>query len=155
MTCSGAEGHPRYQAGDPEDRDFYEGERLYRRYMRDHFKDRQLLPAAFQFPRQSFNRQKYSAPEDVLHADCCDGLQRSEWGILECSATDLPTALHSANGQQYDFFVKHVPRECCYAHSEILCRCGGDEVDEPSRKVKETFRVLLALKMSINKEAAT
>src|SRR5271154_5097258 len=89
MCCSGDPNHPRYQNGDSEDPIFGHGERLYRRYMADHFKQRQLLPAAFRFPRQSFNREKYSIPEDVLHCDCCDGRKLPDgWGVLECSSTD-------------------------------------------------------------------
>jgi len=39
--------------------------------------------------------------------------------------------------------------ECCYAHTEVWCKTGGEFVDEPSRKVRETFRVKLALRMTV------
>ena len=33
------------------------------------------------FPGLSVNRSRYSKPEDVLHPDCCGGLDRSDYGI--------------------------------------------------------------------------
>jgi hypothetical protein len=154
MSCSGESGHPRYQDGDCEDGVFTEGELLYRRYKAEHFHNQQLLPAAFKFPRQSFNRGKYSVPEDVLHKDCCDGRTLNiEWGVLECSSTDLPSPVVGQDGKTFHFEPIHRPLECCYAHTEVWCKCGGDPIDEPSPKVKETFRVLLAQRMAVRIQA--
>ena len=153
MTCSGDEGHPRYRNGDLEDPIFLDGEKLFRRYKKEHYINRQLLPAAFQFPRQSFNREKYSSPDDVLHRDCCNGRAVEGWGVLECSSTDLPTPLDGPDGRKYEFVPMHRPCDCCYAHSKIWCGLAGQIVDAPSPKVKETFRVLLAQKMNIRIEA--
>jgi hypothetical protein len=156
MPCSDEPGHPRYRNGDLEDQLFEEGELLYRRYKREHFYNQQLLPAAFRFPRQSFNREKYSAPEDVLHADCCEGNKLEGWGVLECSSTNLPTPVDGSDGKRFEFEPVHRPLECCYAHTELWCRvAGGEFVDEPSSKVKETFRVRLAQRMAIRKPAST
>jgi hypothetical protein len=156
MACAGEPGHPQYRNGDPEDPVFGEGELLYRRYMRDHFPNQQLLPAAFKFPRQSFNREKYSAPEDVLHPDCCDGKKLQEgWGVLECSSTNLPTPVDGQDGKEFRFEPIHRPLECCYAHTEIWCKAAeGEFIDEPSRKVRETFRVRLAQRMTVRKHAS-
>jgi hypothetical protein len=155
MSCSGESGHPRYQNGDCEDRVFAGGELLYRRYREEHFQNRQLLPAAFKFPRQSFNREKYSAPEDVLHPDCCDGKKLNfRWGVLECSSADLPTPVVGQDGKVFHFEPIHRPLECCYAHTEVWCKSSGAPVDEPSPKVKETFRVRLAQKMAVRIRAA-
>jgi hypothetical protein len=155
MCCSGEIGHPRYRNGDPEDPIFAEGEILYRRYMAVHFQNQRLLPSAFQFPRPSFNREKYSAPHDVLHPDCCDGKQlNGGWGVLECSSACLPTPVVGQDGKTFHFEPVHKPLECCYAHTEVWCRVAGNEfVDQPSPKVKETFRVLLAQRMTVRIQA--
>lgn len=153
MTCSGEQGHPRYQAGDPEDPDFPDGELLYRRYKRADFENRELLPASFQFPRQSFNRERYSRAEDVLHKDCCKGKSYEGWGVLACSVGDLPTPVDGVDGKQFCFSPMHKPSECCYAHVEIWCKLDDAVIEEPSRKVKEAFRVRLAQRMKILIEA--
>jgi len=155
MCCSGEPGHPRYRNGDPEDQLFTEGELLFRRYKAEHFQNGRLLPAAFKFPRQSFNREKYSRPEDVLHSDCCDGQKLQDgWGVLECSSTDLPTPIDGQDGRAFQFEPIHKPLECCYAHTEVCCRAGGEFVDAPSPKVKEMFRVRLAQRMSVRIHAS-
>jgi hypothetical protein len=150
MPCSGEPGHPRYRNGDPEDQVFTNGELLYRRYRVEHFQNQQLLPSAFKFPRQSFNREKYSTPEDVLHSDCCDGKKLQDGGgVLECSSTNLPTPIDGQDGRTFQFETVHKPLECCHAHTELCCKAGGEFVDEPSPKVKEIFRVRLALRMTV------
>jgi hypothetical protein len=108
VGCSNEAGHPRYQADDREDQTFAEGELLYRRYLRVHFQNGTLLPSAFQFPKPSFNRQKYSQPEDVLHPDCCDGKIYGGYGILECCATDLPTPIVGPD-KTFHFEAVHSP----------------------------------------------
>jgi len=150
MPCSQKPGHPRYRNGDPEDQLFARGERLFRRYRTEHFQNGQLLPSAFRFPRQSFNREKYSTAEHVLHPDCCDGQElMGGWGVLECSATDLPTPIDADSGSEFCFEAVHNPLECCYAHTEIWCKRDSTVVDKPSPKVKETFRVKLAQRMTV------
>ena len=52
--------------------------------------------------------------------------------------------LHAMPGAYFNKFL-----ECCYAHTEVWCKTGGEFVDEPSRKVRETFRVKLALRMTV------
>ena len=123
---------------------------MFRRYLGEHFQNQQLLPSAFQFPRQSFNREKYSTPEDVLHPDCCNGVKLSDgWGILQCSSSDLPSPIVAADGRVFEFSAIHDPTDCCYAHTELRCTEGGAILDAPSKKVRETFRVQLSQKMSI------
>lgn len=155
MNCSDEVGHPRYQAeGEAADQVFDSGELLYRRYARQHFVDGQLLPAAFRFPGPSFNRQKYSVADDVLHPDCCDGNNLDGYGILECSATDLPTPINGDDGKEFNFAPVHRPCPCCYAHTEVWCVLDGEPVDQPSKAVREKFRVGLARKMAVRKEAS-
>lgn len=120
-----------------------------------HFQNRQLLPAAFRFPRQSFNREKYSKPEDVLHSDCCDGHKLEDgWGVLECSSTDLPTPIGGQDGRTFQFEAIHNPLECCYAHTEVCCKAGDEFVGQPSPTVKEMFRVRLAQRMTVRIHAS-
>lgn len=84
-----------------------------------------------------------------MHVDCCDGkILNSGWGVLQCSSSELPTPIEGPDGRTFQFEVAHAPRECCYAHTELCCK-SGDEFVEPSPKVKETFRVRLAQKMTI------
>jgi hypothetical protein len=155
MCCSGEPGHPRYRNGDPEDQEFAEGELLFRRYKAEYFPNGRLLPAAFRFPRVSFNREKYSKPEDVLHPDCCDGQKLEDgWGVLECSPTNLPTPIDGQDGRTFQFEPIHKPLKCCYAHTEVCCKTGGEFVDEPSKKVRETFRVRLAERMTVRIQAS-
>jgi hypothetical protein len=154
MPCSDDPGHPRYRNDEPVDQVFDDGELLYRRYRREHFYNQQLLPAAFRFPRQSFNREKFSTPEDVLHPDCCEGNKLEGWGVLQCSSSDLPTPLDGSDGRRFEFKPIHRPQECCYAHAEVWCKVAeGEFVDEPSPKVKETFRVRLAQRMTVRIQA--
>jgi len=153
MSCSDEEGHPKYQNGSGVDPGFAEGELLFRRYKKEHYQGGQLLAAAFKFPSQSFNRQKYSKPEDVLHPDCCKGADLRDWGVLECSSTDLPTPIPGTDNRTFHFSAEHVPQECCYAHTVLLCTCGGVVVDKPSPKVREIFRVLLSQRMKVRIEA--
>ena len=156
MCCSGEPGHPRYRNGDSEDPVFADGELLYRRYKVEHFLNRQLLPSAFRFPCPSFNRGKYSAPEDVLHSDCCNGKKLPDgWGVLECSSTNLPTPINAEDGRIFQFEAIHKPLKCCYAHTEICCKISGEFIEVPSPKVKEIFRVRLALRMTVRIHAHT
>jgi hypothetical protein len=121
----------------------------------EHFQNQQLLPSAFKFPRQSFNREKYSTPEDVLHADCCEGKKLQDgWGVLECSSTSLPTPINGQDGRTFQFEPIHRPLDCCFARTELCCKAGGESVDEPSPKVREIFRVRLAQRMTVRIHAS-
>lgn len=149
MACSEADGHPLYREGRAEDTEFEESELLYRRYLGQHFENQKLLPASLRFPRPSFNRQKYSNAEDVLHPDCCNGAMQGGWGVLECQRGDVPSPIIGPDGRSYRFEPRHAPLDCCYAHAEIWCFEGDADVWEPSKKVREEFRVKLALAMRV------
>ena len=151
MSCSNEDDHPVYTNGKDIEAFAANGELLYRRYKKEHYQEKRLLPAAFQFPKQSVNRQKFSNPEDVLHVDCCNGKRFEGWGVLEISSADMPTPLESPDGKLFHFIPEHEPLVCCYAHSVIRVKSGESNtfVDAPSTKVKETFRVQLALKMKV------
>jgi hypothetical protein len=138
----------------PVDR-FEADELLYRRYLSEHFADGKILPASFRFPKQSFNRSLFSKPEDVLHVDCCDGVEllpKGEWGVLECQISALPSPVNTTDGRSYMFFPKHAPEPTCYAHSELWCRRDLSDTmdyDHPPTSVREIFRIRLARVMSV------
>jgi len=141
---------PTHQDGLPVVEAFDDGEVLYRRYLLVHFIDRELVPQHFQFPRPSFNRSKFSQPDDVLHPDCCDGrVLGSGWGVLECPASDARVSTRSQEDKELVLHPKHVPRQTCYAHSELWCfeSENGMEV-KPSSKVRERLRIKLAKKFN-------
>ncbi len=147
---------PIHQDSKPPVDSFQNDELLYRRYLSEHFNGGKILPASFRFPRQSFNRSRFSKPEDVLHPDCCGGKALStqgEWGVLECRVGQIPSPVGSLDGRSsYIFSPKHVPTPTCYAHSELWCRkdsSDADEYDNPPTSVKETFRIKLARVMAV------
>jgi hypothetical protein len=129
---------------------FDEGEVLYRRYLLAHFVDRELVPQHFQFPRPSFNRSKFSQPEDVLHPDCCDGKSLAPgWGVLECVASDARVSAQSQDNKELVLDPKHRPLSTCYAHSELWCIVSESDTEvKPSSTVKEKFRIKLAKKFT-------
>ena len=139
---------PIHQNGKPTVETFDKDELLYRRYRSEHFINGKILPASFSFPKQSFNRSRFSKPEDVLHVDCCDGKPLSPkdgWGVIECNVSALPSPVESTDGRSFRFFAKHVPLPTCYAHSELWCTQNPSDVyTEPPSSVKEAFRIRLA-----------
>jgi hypothetical protein len=153
VPCSGQDGHPRYKNGEATDQQFAPDELLYRRVKKEFVQGRQVLPSALAFPRQSFNRQKYSETEDVLHQDCCGGENRAGLGVAECAVADLPSPLTADDGRVFHFCAVHVPGDCCFAHSELHCLLNDQPIDEPNKKIRERFRVSLAQRLRIRIEA--
>ena len=149
------DGSPVHQDGRAPVLSFDNEELLYRRYLSVHFVEGQLLPQTFRFPKQSFNRSKFSNPEDVLHIGCCDGNPLfpsvESWGVLQCRVSAIPTPIDSSNGEGFHFFPKHVPKPTCYAHSELWCRresSSSGDYDSPPASVREKFRIKLARVLS-------
>lgn len=103
------------------------------------------------FPGVSVNRQKYSAPADVLHPNCCGSASREGWGVMVSSVDSIvvlraTTAENKAELRRtFNARVFHTPLGTCYAHSEIDCTL----VDEPDRTkpspiVKRELRAAIA-----------
>lgn len=137
---------------------FDQDERLFRRYKAEHVRFGKVLPSAFSFPQTSgisFNRSGYSKPEHVLHADCCNGKDLSLFGVLEVPISSIPKVLESKDGdrRRFVFFLRHLPLETCFAHSEIWwCEEGGSRDflgPSPPPRIRERFRVALAVKIRI------
>ena len=124
---------------------------LYRRYALVHFADGQVLPQSIRFPKPSFNRSKFSRPEDVLHVDCCDGKELPGWGVLEGRASDLSVSAESGDKRKFTLYPKHAPKPTCYPHSELWCSSPSSEDAKPTESSKEKLRILLsrALKVKI------
>ena len=126
-------------------------ELLYRRYSLAHIVDDKVVPQSIRFPKPSFNRSKFSMPEDVLHVDCCDGKELPGWGVLESSVSDLSVSAESGDNRTFKLYPKHVPKPTCYAHSELWCSSPASEDAKPTDSVKEKLRIKLsrALKVRI------
>jgi hypothetical protein len=123
--------------------DFGRDELLYLRYIRQHFVDGELQPAAIRSQlKQSVNRGRFSEPGDALFSETgkYNGL-----GVAEFRVEDIPARVEQPDGPAYIFFMWHEPLEDNYSHSEIwsdhATRTGGFR--PPSRTVSLTFRIML------------
>ena len=148
---STSQPRPSHQDGRPAVDAFDSDELLYRRYAMVHFVDGQVLPQSIRFPKPSFNRSKFSRPEDVLHVDCCNGKELSGWGVLESSWSELSVSAVSGDERQFTLYPKHMPEPTCYAHAELWCASADSQDSKPSESAKEKLRILLsrALKVKI------
>src|ERR1700734_3495427 len=146
-----SQARPMHQDGRRAVDSFDPDEFLYRRYALVHFVDGRVLPQSISFPKPSFNRSKFSRPEDVLHVDCCDGKELPGWGVLESSTSDLSVSAESGDKRRFTLYPKHVPKPTCYAHSELWCSSPSSEDAKPTESSKEKLRILLsrALKVKI------
>lgn len=146
-----SQARPMHQDGRAAVDSFDPHEFLYRRYAMVHFADGQVLPQSISFPEPSFNRSKFSRPEDVLHVDCCDGKELPGWGVLESGASDLSVSAESGDNRKFTLYPKHVPTPACYAHSELWCSSPSSQDAKPTESAKEKLRILLsrALKVKI------
>ena len=127
---------------------FRKYEALYRRFNPSvHLIEDILSPLAFNFPRQSFNRGKYSKQTDVLHRDCCAGTQLVGWRVATILVRDIPPHITSGDGRTFRFFMRHAPEGCCFPHSELWCSpsdSSSNAYENPSKMVREALRVQLA-----------
>ena len=130
-----------YRRGRAVKPEFSPRELLYFRYGVDEFLAGELLPAAIRLP-QSVNRGEFSQPEDVLfHPEGkYNGL-----GVIEFRVEEIPPTSEPGAGIPCKFFMKHLPEEDNYSHSEIW----ADQVPEtgrfwkPGRTAKAAFRIKL------------
>jgi hypothetical protein len=133
---------------------FDDDEVLYRRYSKDAIVEGQVVPQSISFPKPSFNRSRFSRPEDVLHIDCCGGKQLSSGlGVLESRVSNLRKSAESGDKRVYRMYPKHVPNETCYAHSELWCATSESEDAKPSQSAKEKLRILISRALTVKIEA--
>ena len=129
-------------------------ELLYRRYSKDHIVNGQVVPQTVGFPKPSFNRSRFSGPEDVLHIECCGGKQLPPgWGVLEARAVDLRLSAESGDHRLFTTYPKHVPKQTCYAHSELWCATSDSKDTKPSQSAKEKLRIIVSRALSVRIEA--
>ena len=134
------------------DQNFPADELLFRRFLKSSLLNGWPTPLTIPIEEASgisVNRARYSLPQDVLEPDCCNGNHRTGMVVLEFVVSDLPKRI-SANGREYAFVPKHVPHECCFAHSEIWCNSSGDTAlpcEKPSKTIRDLFRAQLLSKM--------
>jgi hypothetical protein len=127
---------------------------LYRRYSRDQIVEGQVVPQSVNFPKPSFNRSKFSRPEDVLHVDCCGGKQQFPGlGVLEGRVSDFGKSAEAGDKRIFTLYPKHVPNETCYAHSELWCATSDSEDAKPSQSAKEKLRIAVSKALSVKIEA--
>jgi hypothetical protein len=135
------------------DQNFSEDELLFRRFPKGSLVNGWPTPLTIHIEEDSgisVNRARYSLPQDVLEPDCCEGNHRTGMVVLEFAVNDFPKRIAAGDGREYVFLPKHVPRECCYAHSEIWCNSSGDierGCEKPSKTVRDLFRARLLSKM--------
>jgi hypothetical protein len=145
-----------HQNGRVADQNFGPTESLFRRYPKQYLVDGKPVPLTMQFAEHtglSVNRGKYSEPRDVVEPDCCDGQARPDCVVLELRTAEVPQEIRTSDGtnRRYHFPMKHVPRERCYAHSEIWCNQQGDielPYEAPPKHVKEKFRAEIAARFA-------
>jgi hypothetical protein len=86
--------------GRAEDQEFQATEKLFRRYMREHYVNGQFSNTGFAFTSpQSVNREKYAEPADVLFSEMDEF---ADWGVLSFKCEDLPNSFPPEN-PQYKF----------------------------------------------------
>ena len=97
---------------------------------------------------------RFGEPEDVLFSEAGEF---NDWGVLEFRTSDIPDRIEgpdpSAPG--FLFFMKHVPHEDNYAHSEIWSdkRQATGEYVEPSKWIRKQFRTRMGQRMMVRVEA--
>ncbi len=146
------------------DQSFEEGELLYRRFrvlgkVEDWKNDKSLSVAIFEIKNDSFNRSKYSNPEDVLYNDNfeADGKHHTSNGILslpvaELNEFDFPV-LQNKILKHYTIKVSHTPLVCNYSHSEIFVLEEEQQIDSNKPKsMKAALRDFLLERVTIIKE---
>jgi hypothetical protein len=134
------------------DQNFPPDELLFRRFPRNSLINGWPVPLNLPIEDTSgisVNRARYSLPQDVLDPDCCHGKYRIDMVVLEFAVGDLPKKV-AAHDREFAFVPKHVPLECCYAHSEIWCNPQGDidqPCERPSKTIRDLFRAELLSKI--------
>src|ERR1700730_5551777 len=100
---------PEERKGRAADQAFADDELLYRRFREGDIVAGFIFPASFKFP-PSFNRSKYSVPEDVIHEHCADGRNVSHWGIYSVAVRDARCSA-SSGLITFRFWPNHDPQE--------------------------------------------
>lgn len=95
-----------------------------------------VLSPAVDLPRCSFNRGKYSAPEDVFVAQRPD-----DNGIVAIAGNGLPGPVPRATGAPYEFFTADDPNPDNDAHCEVRIRPQGKAFSKNHKVNKEVCAI--------------
>lgn len=127
-----------------------EDELLYRSVAKDHVAEGiGVLPIAVEMPACSFNRSKYSKPEDVVVPS-----RPSENGILEITPRELPAPVPRADAAPYEFFAADDPIDVNDAHCEVRLRRTGTEYSrghKPNAAIKAKACEALARRLRVKR----
>jgi hypothetical protein len=126
--------------GRPIDNNFTPQERLFFRISPETEIGADDKPDAscIKYPDMSVNREKYSEQDDVIFSF-------TGWGVAAFRVADVPQAIKSEGGPEYQYKVEHVPEDKNYSHSEVRTYKNGiySEKIKLPEKVKKLYRTLL------------
>jgi hypothetical protein len=124
-------------------------EALYRSVAKDDVDDHGALATAVEMPACSFNRGRYSKPEDVIVSS-----RPKENGILEITPSELPPPVPRASGEPYEFFAADDPIDTNEAHCEVRIRRTSTEYKsnhKPNKDILMKARAELAKRMRVHR----
>jgi hypothetical protein len=125
-------------------------ETLYRSIAKDHFVEGVgVLAPGVEMPACSFNRSKYSAPEDVTVSS-----RPRENGIAEITPAELPPPIPRTDATPYEFFAADDPTDDNGAHCEVrICRTGTvyTPSHKPNAAIKLKAREALARQLRVRR----
>lgn len=88
------------------------------------------MPSSINLPGCSFNRAKYSKPEDVLNLE----LRPEFTGIAALKTGDVPKGSVKDGDRSIEyFFVNHAPEKDNWAHAEVRVKKAGAEYNKNLR----------------------
>lgn len=124
-------------------------EPLYRSVSVEHVFGPDILDSAVDLPRCSFNRGKYSLPEDVVTAR-----RAKENGIVVIHGAHLPGKVPRETGEPYEFVTQDDPIDGNDAHAEVrLCRQGHpfNNNHKPNKAILAKAKDQLARNLRLHK----
>lgn len=128
------------------DQIFHPGERLFRRISAAHVVNGVVTDAAVRLgfpPACSFNREKYSAPEDVLL-----GTHPTLNGIVCAQVRDVEFAETTEGNVCWETFVLHAPEAGNYAHTEVRLKRQGERYNSNATPNSKVFRKLIRSRLA-------
>lgn len=123
-------------------------EKLFRRFRKEEMLGETpfINPTTIDVTAPSFNRERFSVPEHVLHSNCAEGSDRSGYGIFGISVADAYCRVTCSNTKR-DYVVAptHDPTDICYAHTEVRSRRTGlQAAEQPTPTVRKVLRNRIA-----------
>ncbi|QKZ13984.1 hypothetical protein [Spirosoma sp. KUDC1026] len=138
-------------------------EDLYRRFRIEGNKeewlkdDSKASSSLFKLENDSYNRSSLcESPEDVLYDD--EGNHFPDNGILSLSVEDLrhedskfTIEVNDSGERVFTFVVEHDPKECNYAHAEVIVYENGAPAPKNPTSLKKAFRKILTTHLTVIK----